>query len=252
MEKEAGKYTYSNALKPTTSTLRIAMAASLVLSISLWGWIPLGTAINTFLSVFTWWSFRNYFTSVGDINTARWLNTILIVLGAYGITTLLFSMLFDLGVLLQLSNGSFILTLFKGLFAILAVSSIAIIVVAVKLISINRHHSFPLKRIAFAALLSLPVYLLVGSLGTLTFIGQIGEVLASLTPGPTLYTDGNEVFTLFGDIGHGTEMFKSILGDIGDLFAFILSPFVFMYKVLIVLPYLFISYHFYRMEKWSI
>lgn len=250
MDASTPRFGFAQSAEINSTRLKWAMGATAILILSFWGWLNPGNVINTLLLIFVWWSFRNYFVQVGDASTAKWSTIIMTIFAVYGISKFLFEIIFDLEFLLQVRNGGLIISLFKGLFIILALSSLAIAVVCLKLLFTNRHHTFPLKRIALSSLFSLPLFLLVGSLGTLTFIGQVGDLMYEAIPEKTLYTDGVEVFHLWGDVGGGGDIMRSILGDVGGLFSFILSPFIFFYKVIIVLPYVFILHHFYWMDKW--
>ena len=243
------KFGITNSADIPSKSLKWAMGATAVLILSFWGWLSLGTTINTLLAIFVWWSFRQYLLHVGDRATAKWISIIMGVIAIYGVSTFLFKSLFSLDFIIQSAGGGILLVLFKGLFFILLASSLVILAGCIRVIAINKHHSFPLKRIAVSTAIALPLFIIVGSLGTLTFIGQIGDLMYSTIPEKTLYTDGVNVFHLFGDIGGGGDIMKDILGDVSGVFSFIFAPIIFFYKLIIVSPYLFLLHHFYRLDK---
>lgn len=249
MKSTKKKYDFYNVEQISGIEFKWSMGATAVVILNLWGWLNVGPAIFTIISLFSWWSFRRYFTRVGDKVTGNLIFLIMLVIGLYGFTITTLRSIFSLEFFIQLASSEAIMFLFKGVFIAIAILSIAVFIGCTRILAVNRHHSFPLKRIAISTAISIPIFIIIGVIGSLTFISQFGGLLYDSIPERTLYTDGNEYFYLPGDIGEGGDMIKSIFGDLFSVFSFILSPFVFIYKVIIVLPYLFLFFHFYKMDK---
>jgi len=239
------KFDFDNVERISDTELKWAIGTTAVLILSYVGWIGLGGFISIALTLFIWWSFGRYFKAVGDEKTAKWMKRIMIVIAFYGVSSFLFKILFDFGVLVSLSSGSLIFTFFIILFAGIIVSSVIVLIGCIRILRVNKHHSFSLKRIAIAAAFAVPLLITVGSIGSITFIGQIGKFVhehGRPDDSPLMTWDDGYVSLTAGSVGAAEEL-------LGGLFSFILSPIIFLYKVIVVSPYIFLLMLFYRMYK---
>ena len=240
------KFDFESIERVPDNQLKWAIGTTAALVLSYMGWIGLGGFISMVLTLFIWWSFGRYFEAVGDEKTAKWVKRIMIVLAFYGASSFLFTILFDFGVLVSLSSGSLIFTLFIILFVGVIASSVVVFLGCIRMLRANKHHSFALKRIAVAAAFAVPLLIIVGSVKSITFIGQIGEFIYEYgrpDDSPPMTLDGDYFFSLStGSVGAAESM-------LGDIASFVLSPIIFIYKVIIVSPYVFLLMLFYRMYK---
>jgi len=240
------KFDFENIERVPDNELKWAIGATAALIVSYMGWIGLGGLLSIALTLFTWWAFRRYFKAVGDEKTAKWVKRIMIVIAFYGASSFIFKILFDFGFLVSLSSGSLIFTLFVILFVGIIVSSVFVFLGCIRILRTNKHHSFALKRIAVTAAFAVPLLITVGSIRSITFIGQIGKFVHGYSQpddSPLTTTDGEYVFSLSAGSNEAVE------GLFGGIASFILSPIIFIYKVIIVSPYVFLLMLFYRMYK---
>lgn len=229
--------------------LNWAMVFTGLTILGLWGWVGFGPLALTSISILSWWSFRKYFVSVGDNVTGNVLLLIILILGIYGISISSLSSIFSLGSIIQQGDIYNLTRLFKAVFIVIALLSLLVFVGCIRILFSNKNHSFPLKRIALATAVSIPLFIIFGVIGSFTFISQFGGILYDSIPEKTVYTDGQEMFHLSGDIGEGGDVIRGIFGDISGIFSFIIYPFIFAYKIIIVSPYVFLFLHFYKMKK---
>jgi len=259
MKNKVKKYSFDNIELLSGIEFKWAMAATALLILLNWGIIEaegslLGELSITLLAVFSWWAFRQYFVKVGDKKTALLLLVIIITLALAGFANVIFSIVFDLEFLMNIGSPHYLLDFFWLMAWFIITSSVIIFIGCFRMIWVNRQHSFPLKRIAIAAALGIPLYLLVNALSTISFIGQAATILNDIDNAmnqPNVYTDGVNQYQDFFEVSaaQDRQLAKEVLGDIFGIFSFLLAPFIYAYKLLIVVPYIFLFFHFYKADK---
>lgn len=259
MKNKVRKYSFDNIERLSGIEFKWAMAASALLVLLSWGFIeaegsPFGELTITFLAVFSWWAFRQYFVNVGDKKTALLLLVIILTLALAGFANVVFSIVFDLDFLLSIGSPHYLLDFFRFMAWLIIISSAIIFIGCFRIIWINRQHSFPLKRIAISAALCVPLYLLVNAVSTISFIGQavtkLNEIDNAMNQA-NVYTNGQDLHQGFFEVSmaQDRQMAKQMLGDIFGIFSFLFTPFIYAYKFLIAIPYIFLFFHFYKADK---
>ncbi|MEM1121986.1 MAG: hypothetical protein AAGJ18_16155 [Bacteroidota bacterium] len=259
MNKKIKKYSFDNVEQLSGVEFKYAMAATSLLILMIWGIIsaegsPFGEFSLTILSVFSWWAFRQYFVKVGDKRTALVLLVLILTLALAGLANIAFSVVFDLNFMINVGSPHSILDFFKFMAWLLIFAGVVVFIGCFRIIWVNRQHSFPLKRIAISAAIGIPLYLLINALSTISFIGQAATILNDIDNAmheAPVYTDGVDLYQDFWEVSRANDRkaVKDMIGGIFGIFSFLLSPFVFAYKLLIVAPYIFLLFHFYKADK---
>ena len=199
---------------------------------------------TTGLSIFIWWSFRAYFVQVNDTSTAKWLRAIIGMYALFGVASLL--MLLTTNLLDYLVTGKSIYYILYILQFILGLSILAFIAVCFKILFINKHHTFPLKRIALSALIFIPLYMLVTLMSNIQFIGQMGDIITSTTL-HNPYLERGDGHYLYKNYLYGDELAARdfIMTPISGIF----SGVSFLWNVIMMIPYYFLFSHFYKADR---
>ena len=223
------KYDYANVEQISGLEYKYSMTAAAALIAIHLGFLGIGggttwIVLTTALSLYVWWSFRQYFVKVEDKATAKWLLVIIFTITLFGLSNLIFystTSMFE-----ELPTNTFVYGLFNFLFYFVMASLIAFIAVCIKIISVNRNHSFPLKRIAISAALFIPLYMLVTSFSNIQFIWQAKEVMDVVMADPT------------GGMLTAPDMFSGLFSSVK-----------FLWNLLIMIPYFFLFFHFYKADQ---
>lgn len=179
---EEKKYDYTNVehlagVEYKHSMLAVAAYIAIHLGFLDIGGGNLWTLVNSTLAIFIWWSFRAYFVQVKDTVTAKWLQAIIEMYALFGGASILMSLttnLFD-----YIVAGRTIYYILAIIQVILGLSILAFIMVCFKILFVNKHHVFPLKRIGLSALLFIPLYMLFTLMSNIQFVGQLGDIVTS-------------------------------------------------------------------------
>lgn len=182
--------------------------------------------LKTGLSLFVWWSFRQYFVKVNDMSTAKWLLIIISIFILYGIANLAFywsTNLFENNM-----KNEALIPLFKGLFYLVMFSLIAFILVCFKILTTNKNHSFPLQGIALSSAIFIPLFILFSSISNFQYIWQLKNIVDGAMSDPTggMLTPPDFIMGIFSSIK-------------------------FFWNILVMLPYYFLFMHFYRADKYN-
>ena len=242
------KYDYANVENIAEVEYQYSMlAVAAYIGIHL-GFIDIGggslwTLITSALAIFIWWSFRAYFVQVNDINTAKWLTAIIGMYALFGGASLL--MLLTTNLFDYIATGKTIYYILTILQVILGLSILAFIAVCFKILFINKHHAFPLKRIALSALLFIPLYMSFTLISNIQFVGQIGDIVTSSTVhSPYLEDYDGNVYenTFYTDEVAARKM---VLKPISAIF----SGVSFLWNLIMMIPYYFLFFHFYKADR---
>ncbi len=213
---------YKNAIIFTAVYILLHLFAKNILGHISFLWI----ASTTTLSVVIWGYFKKYFIATNDIVTSKWINWIVYAYIAYGLLSLFSIMCFDFETALEFSPKVFE----KIVQVFIYLSFIPLILIffsAIKINSANRRHSFPLKRIAFSSMFFIPLYMLLSVIEQMPIFSQaiyLLNILISLLQ------------YVFGMEGDGAETFAQFqVGFYGN--------------VILMIPYYFLLYHFYRANE---
>ena len=187
--------------------------------------VPVFTVVSTVLGAGVWWYFRRYFRAVGDRHTATMVFWIMLTMVVTGVGALFFGMFssFESATGSVQANLGFAgigsgLMLFVDAILILC---IVVFVSGIRIILVNRHHRFPLKRIAVSAMVCVPLYILFLLFTNFTMLREGLDFFQSYED-TNAYAAGTEAA-----IGSGVRYFL--------MFA--------------LLPYYFLLHHFYRADR---
>jgi hypothetical protein len=227
------KYDYHNIEEISEIEFKYAMIATAILILLHFGFI--GESLGNFLWIITttglatyvWYAFRLYFVKVNDHQTAKWILAIMAVIVLHGLVNLLFYLttsMFD-----NLPTNNFALTIFEYLFYLVLLSLVVFIAVCIKIIAVNKHHSFGLKRIALSALFCIPIYFLISSIGNIHFIWEAREVM--------------DIVFERGQGGYLDPQFGI------DMFSGVFSFFNTIWTIFIMIPYFFLFFHFMKADR---
>ena len=231
MKRKERKYDYANVERLAGVEYKYSMAAvAAYIAIHL-GFIDIGGGslwilATAGLAIFIWWSFRAYFVQVNDTKTANWLLAIIGMYALFGMASLL--LVATTNVMEWIRTGKTIFYLLNVLMVILGLSVVAFMAVCIKVISINKHHSFPLKRIAISSLIFIPIYMTFFLIYNVQFIGEMGNLIwdTSLDSSKITYD------ILFGDLISGVISFVTFIGNL-----------------ILMIPYYFLLFFFYKADQ---
>jgi hypothetical protein len=239
---ENRKYDYTNVEEQSGFEYKLSMAAVALYILYNLGYLGLGSGafgiiVSTGLAIFIWWSFRAYFVKVGDLSSSKWLLFIIVMYAVFGFCSLVIRELSDFYVYLM-SHES-IYAIFKLIMYVLIFSLAGFVLVGIRLIAANRHHSFPLKRIALSAAVCIPISLLISMISNIQFFGQVKELADTFHEADVL---GKIYFEEdYLDFGDGSGILNSIFG--------IFSGIIFICNLFLMVPYYFLFMHFYKADK---
>jgi len=201
---------------------------------------------TTGLAIFIWWSFRAYFVQVNDTQTAKWLMAIIgmyALFGGISLFLLLSTNLFDYDYIPTLDT---ILHLTNIIKIVLGIAIITFMLVCIKIVLANRHHVFSLKRIAISALIFIPIYMVFNLVYNVQFLGQMADLISAIPSGQSPYFEGSDGYAyknfMYDDQMMAQEM---ILGPLSSIF----SGIGFLWNLLIMIPYYFLFFHFYKADR---
>lgn len=181
--------------------------------------------LSTALTVYIWWSFRAYFIEAGDVNSAKWISFIAGVFLVTGLTSLFLRASTYLGDYVATGIGPLV----NFLIYFIGFSLIGVVAVCIKIIAVNKHHSLHLKRIAISSAIFIPLYI-AGIL--ISNIQLLHQLIAVANHGHLVGGD------MFGD---GLDFSGAVSG--------IFSFFMFIWNLILMIPYYFLVLHFNKVDK---